>query len=690
MRTISPVYYACITEFLSPIFIDRLFQLRVVFREIAAREQPQASNATIVCWVDDLIVKVCACILHLATNGAVQDFNRPTESRSIRALRVHETRRAATQLPVKFTELPDNLASKYSSPAMAKLALTILYGATVLRERYLPHDEPTKVLDIPALTSVAGNSIVKYGADLYSQSPTSSLTIIEYAILLSLYTWGANQEAKVSFAPHTELNTVNLVELVLGHVLSGSELLDHGVLGASTILIEDLSLVEWFWKRWGDGSTLLAATGLSLIRHWIGAYKQGISNRKNACIDVLLRSAPCSFQAILHLLPGPIEALSPTSNESPIVELVCEAFTTLAKTKRRGDLQYKLILSGACERLSAYMLSTDRNTRSLPIHGLFLEFLTSLDPSVIGAVGQNTKFQHENKEYGLVEKGIVEEIEMLVTRTEPGSEDCTVSRSVVDAKRLKYMLDFLAVLVHHGAGAPSAVCLHLTFISKLVSWACKPLDKQAVFERSQWTMIRTTVLLLLGFAFANFKRCGSSIDRFPEHEQDGFLDIILDNEGGDLLQTCALARYMIVTEDARILDDPVTVLEIWSQIRDALFAALQRRFVTEEEALSVAVSGTLCASLVSILRGSGRQTRAILLASPWTQTLRAELERALARGGDDFALGLCRQLEKPSAAFLHATEKDASGVGFEDSVHLVCVGMGGWLQLVPMFVGVSQ
>ncbi|QRW04919.1 hypothetical protein RhiLY_03918 [Ceratobasidium sp. AG-Ba] len=641
MRTISPVYYACITKFLSPIFIDRLFQLRVVFREIAAREQPQASNATIVCWVDDLIVKICACILHLATNGAVQDFNRPTESRSIRALRVHETRRAATQLPVKFTELPDNLASKYSSPAMAKLALTILYGATVLRERYLPHDEPTKVLDIPALTSVVGNSIVKYGADLYSQSPTSSLTIIEYAILLSLYTWGANQEAKVSFAPHTELNTVNLVELVLGCVLSGSDSLDHGVSGASTILIEDLSLVEWFWKRWGDGSTLLAATGLSL-----------------------------------HLLPGPIEALSPTSNESPIIELVCEAFTTLAKTKRRGDLQYRLILSGACERLLAYMLSTDRNTRSL-------QFLTSLDPSVIGAVGQNTKFQHENKEF-------VEEIEILMARTEPGSEDCTVSRSVVDAKRLKYMLDFLAVLVHHGAGAPSAVCLHLTFIGKLVSWACKPLDKHAVFEHSQWTMIRTTVLLLVGFAFANFKRCGSSIDRFPEYEQDGFLDIILDNEGGDLLQTCALARYMIVTEDARILDDPVTVLEIWSQIRDALFAALQRRFVTEEEALSVAVSGTLCASLVSILRGSGRQTRAILLASPWTQTLRAELERALARGGDDFALALCRQLEKPSAAFLRATGKDAGGVGLEDSVHLVCVGMGGWLQLVPMFVGVSQ
>ncbi|KAG8720914.1 hypothetical protein FRC08_017316 [Ceratobasidium sp. 394] len=145
---------------------------------------------------------------------------------------------------------------------------------------------------------------------------------------------------------------------------------------------------------------------------------------------------------------------------------------------------------------------------------------------------------------------------------------------------------------------------------------------------------------------------------------------------------------MIATEDARILDDPVVVLEIWSRIRDALLATLQRRFAAEQEPISVAVSGTLCASLVSILHTVGKQTRAMILGSPWTKTLGVELEKAMVQGKrlDDFALGLCRQLEGAANAFIQETAGDVAQYPFEDSVHLVCADVAEWLQIVPMFV----
>ncbi|KAG9128468.1 hypothetical protein FRC07_011225 [Ceratobasidium sp. 392] len=99
------------------------------------------ANVTIISWVDDLLVKLCACILHLATNGATQDFNKRAWTQSIKSMQDNEARKAATQLPIRFTELPDALISKYSSPAMARMALTLLYGTTALRQRYSPDVE---------------------------------------------------------------------------------------------------------------------------------------------------------------------------------------------------------------------------------------------------------------------------------------------------------------------------------------------------------------------------------------------------------------------------------------------------------------------------------------------------------------------------------------------------------------------
>jgi hypothetical protein len=80
--------------------MSRLFGLRVIFRELAAKELVSSGrDITIICWADDLIVKLCAYILHLATNGAIQDINKVSGIQSIKTMQENEARRSATQLP---------------------------------------------------------------------------------------------------------------------------------------------------------------------------------------------------------------------------------------------------------------------------------------------------------------------------------------------------------------------------------------------------------------------------------------------------------------------------------------------------------------------------------------------------------------------------------------------------------------
>ncbi|KAG8720915.1 hypothetical protein FRC08_017317 [Ceratobasidium sp. 394] len=368
--SISSDYEVCIASLLSTSFVIQLFQLRAVFRGLAAQARPRTSTSiTVVSWADDLLVKLCACILHLATNGAMRDFNKRVGTRSIKSLQDNEARKAATQLPgcthvgspVKFTELPDALISKYSSPAMARMALTLLYGTTALQQRYkMVAKQKAAQQNTAGLISVVSKCIIKYGASSSSPSSARPLTLVEYAILVSLYTHGTCSDVNNTFAPHTEHNIVGLVDLILDNRPSSPcPPVDNG-LGSHSILTEDLSVVEWFWNRWGDGSTLLAATGLKLTRHWIQNYKSGVTNRDQACIEALMSCSPCSFQALLHLVE-PLDAGAavpppPSLEEMKMVELVCEAYTTLANARQLGDLRYEQILAEACKRLCPYIL----------------------------------------------------------------------------------------------------------------------------------------------------------------------------------------------------------------------------------------------------------------------------------------------------------------------------------------------
>lgn len=62
---------------------------------------PNRENMTVICWADDLLVKLCAFILHLATRGVLQTLNKVVGVQSLKNMQESEARKTSTQLSGK-------------------------------------------------------------------------------------------------------------------------------------------------------------------------------------------------------------------------------------------------------------------------------------------------------------------------------------------------------------------------------------------------------------------------------------------------------------------------------------------------------------------------------------------------------------------------------------------------------------
>ncbi|KAJ1311108.1 hypothetical protein OPQ81_009609 [Rhizoctonia solani] len=373
----------------------------------------------------------------------------------------------------------------------------------------------------------------------------------------------------------------------MGHCSSGLASGDSSS-GPLVILLNDLGVMCWFWDRWGDGSTSVASTALQLTRLWI-QHRHRRGKYRRTQFDVLWAAAPCSFQALLHVVDTHSVISGNPLNEQIIIERVCDAYIQLARITP-GDLRYRDIMTEACKKICPYILIPDNNKLTENLQELIVEFLITVGPDVLkAAYGDATAVEFRWNNQGIVEQAL-QAIAGLIT----GSEDIPggrVSWTEQQTLRMKHLLDVIIIFLHAKTCAASAVIASTTFMSTLIPWASRQPDKWPVTDATQWKMLRAPALMVLGLAFSQFRICCSVLTkRFPEFDLDGFVNTILDSDKLTLLEICALARYIIATEEDRILDDPVTVLEMWSQIQDTLLSTLQRRFLGDEGAVSVAIS----------------------------------------------------------------------------------------------------
>ncbi|CAE6419011.1 unnamed protein product [Rhizoctonia solani] len=602
--------FTSITELLRPAFLARLFSLRNVFRRLAANELTQReTDVTIICWADELIVKLCACILHLATGGRMQDVHKVSGIQSIKAMQDSEARRSASLLPVHFDELADLLSPKTASPATARMALILLYGAYILREQY--RDPSLEEVDKPSTLSPAvSKHVAKHAMKDTSPAAIYPSVLAEYAMTVSLYVHhnsSLNNPLDAPFASHHEHILIELTDLILDHCSNGLAS-RNSFSGPLLMLLNDLGVMRWFWERWGDGSTSVASTALQLTRLWIQHYGYRGDKYHLTQFDVLWMAAPCSFQALLHVLNTPSGS---SLSETEIVERICDAYILLSKKIKPGDLRYEDILAEVCKKICPYILVQDDNEHTSNLRELIIEFLVTVGPDVLRtAYGDVTKV-----EFRWNNRGIVEQTLQIIAGMIAGDEpDVQVGWTERQTLRMKHLLDILVVFLHAKTCAASAVVASTTFMPTLIPWASRQPGKRPFSDATYWNVLRASVLMILGLTSSQFKICCSVMTkRFPEFDLDAFVNTILDSDKLTLLETCALARYIISTEEDRILDDPVTVLDMWSHIQDTLLSTLHQRFLGDQEAISVAMSGMLCMSLLSILKSTGKQTSESIL-----------------------------------------------------------------------------
>ncbi|KAH7344659.1 hypothetical protein B0J17DRAFT_10432 [Rhizoctonia solani] len=543
----------------------------------------------------------------------MRDVHRVSGIQSIKVMQGNEARRSATQLPVCFEGLADLLSSKNTSPATARMALTILYGAYVLREQY--HDSSLgEINNANELALSVSKHIAKYTTTDTSPATIYPSMLAEYAMAASLYihcSLRINNPLDAPFVPHHEHVLVNLVDSILNHCSSEPSS------GPLMMLLNDLGVMRWFWERWGDGSTSVASTALRLTRQWIQRCEHHEGKYHRTRFDVLCATAPYSFQALLHIVDAPSVSLADPLNETAIIERVCDAYIQLAKGIQPDDCRFDAILAEACKKICPYVLVPDINEHTENLRELIVGLLIAIGPDVLKAAygdAATVEFRWNNRE--IVER-VLQTIAGMIANSSENGPDVQVRWTERETLRVIHLLDVLVVFLHAKTCTASAIIASTTFMPALISWALRQPDKRPVADATQWNMLRTSALMILGLAYSHFQTCCSVLTkRFPEFDLDTFVNAILDSDRLTLLETCGLGRYIIATEEDRILDDPVTVLDMWFRIQDTLLSTLQRRFLGDEEAVSVAISGTLCMALLSILRSTGKQTSESILPSP--------------------------------------------------------------------------
>lgn len=107
--------------------------------------------------------------------------------------------------------------------------------------------------------------------------------------------------------------------------------------------------------------------------------------------------------------------------------------------------------------------------------------------------------------------------------------------------KIKHMIDFLLVFLSANTCVASAVIASATFMPLLVAWVSGPPEKRPVLNGAQWTGVRTSVLMLVGLAYSQFRICCSVLtNRFPEFDLDALVSHTLDSTDQPLLETCQL------------------------------------------------------------------------------------------------------------------------------------------------------
>ncbi|KAI0815141.1 hypothetical protein BC629DRAFT_845726 [Irpex lacteus] len=280
LGSVDSCVWDCLRELCQVSVIEKLFVLRRTFHQLSAEENNNNENVAVVSCVDALFAKLGHLVSHIGSYQrdeacpSLPSDPLPQNSFTIGGHREETSLRAALQLPHTLAQLISIIASDHASIAVIRLAIRILFSATVLQcPPGVKFSFPFNCHD--ALQTFLCKRATELGATGQPDQALEDRTMISMAVsMFAMFDFAKIDELHAQFRPHTQAVMLEHIARILqGNAADEQEFnpIEPLILRdpSQRLLIDWGVTIPWCWTVWNDDRCTDYDSILSVTVTWL-------------------------------------------------------------------------------------------------------------------------------------------------------------------------------------------------------------------------------------------------------------------------------------------------------------------------------------------------------------------------------------------------------------------------------------
>ncbi|KAJ7169676.1 hypothetical protein C8R46DRAFT_1089624 [Mycena filopes] len=606
-------------------FLTVLFEHRKIFHRIAAQSldstEADASGA-VVCWVDGILSKLGDVTIAVAS-GVSLDVTLPLFAGSDSDLRAEDGLRAASQLPSDWHSVIEVVASERSSPAAKRLALRLLFSASVLGPFLCPWRE--RRVTQYAMIEVLDRWVNQTRASVFSASRAGDQLAMQerlnFAMVFSLFAT-ANREHRTSpddspLRPHTLGCLLNMLQNILHpddpisslQFAAPPEYLDP----AQTVLLRWGDIASWCWETWDDHRVADAETIVFLTSIWLrhvdtqrppGDESMTISTASSIAILRVLHQVVLSLSTVVAS-----SEVEPPSLSMTMISRACfnavKSITYLLSKQKEDE---RWIVSGLCKYLlNLFVLLGIEREEISQVNDYIIEALSLIDADTL-----NICIMHVQQEANL-------RFAARLCERFAGVRSLLQQKQISKWDLVRSTLNFAVVVWF----SRTPRCLLRESVSPLLANVVELLLQDISASKA------------LGDALLIAASAARRDPSLTDENQESIWQFAITSIRSELDIASAFAHYITTSKS---LCNPLCCAEAWRCLGEVFLLILKHHYIEEQEPLALLVCPTLCRALMRLLQADSASTQ-FMLSTPFTLNLCADLKSVCegAPSGEYFA-----------------------------------------------------
>ncbi|OAX44755.1 hypothetical protein K503DRAFT_3167 [Rhizopogon vinicolor AM-OR11-026] len=651
-----------LARILQPSFLKLMFQYRRLFHAIAIQELGAVAPVPIVIsWVDAILAKLGDVASRVASAMHDRYYNDDIPE-ALRKRREEDNLRAAAQLPDRWDSIPSILTSEKASPAAKRLAIRLLVSLYVLQpqliERSLdsfnitrPDRSDSMVTMLPHLVGFMQHTVVQLSecSPLHAQHQSGTQERMNCAMLLSLFALvdltsrAKDTDSGAPFRPYTLAAVMRLFRFVMliDDTLSAQTVVSPcpDLDAPRVVLVLWRHFVPWMWRLLAEcnGSDIEAIVFLTTtwLYYAVTLDPQTISTPDSFADGEHGKCMICAYLAwISRLLVYLSSAPRPqrlTTAQTDVLLKICQYFVHWSDSdvlgiRKSSDCCRRLIL------LFVYLscLENGHDAGDYVIHAM-----AKMQPRTLREGWKQVIQEDSSKIYDELEKSMSDSRRQLL-KDEPDK---------TDIRRAKQFLDFFTI----GCSSNIQISNQKSIIEFLEA-TVEYLRRESSAE--QLSTLSTSFLSCLT-AFqrgqSGIKICDAPLLSDPEI----IWQVAMDSATPNLALASSFAFHIV---SSRRLPEPLTQLEAWDFLREALLLIASYDYLGDESPLALVVNPSICNALSHLVRHADEHTAEVMQSSPWTSHLQTVLRRIQSSDNhlaEDYSSLLKKRISKPGTDLMN-------------------------------------